>query len=256
MSARLEAVALTKAFPSDRGETVAIEGVDLHVEPGEFVCLVGASGCGKSTLLNIIAGLLEPSSGTVTLEGWPIVGPGPDRGLVPQSYSLFPWRSVAQNVAFGLEIVGLDRPTIARRVAELLEVMNLTRWADARPSQLSGGMRQRVAIARSLATEPQVLLLDEPFGALDAHTRLLMQEFLVSLWRRTGTTVLMVTHDVDEALFLAQRVYVLSSHPGRVKRELELPFGEERAPELRRQAEFLDLRQQVLELLLTEVAEE
>jgi len=255
MSARLEATALTKSFATDRGETVAIQGVDLHVEPGEFVCLVGASGCGKSTLLNIIAGLLEPSSGTVTLEGWPIIGPGPDRGLVPQSYSLFPWRTVAQNVAFGLEIAGLDKSASAERVAELLEVMNLTRWADARPSQLSGGMRQRVAIARSLATQPQVLLLDEPFGALDAHTRLLMQEFLVSLWRRTGTTVLMVTHDVDEALFLAQRVYVLSSHPGRVKCELELPFGDERAPEVRRKPEFLDLRHEVLDLLLTEVAD-
>jgi NitT/TauT family transport system ATP-binding protein len=255
VSARLEATALTKSFETGSGTALAIDGIDLHVEPGEFVCLVGASGCGKSTLLNIIAGLIEATSGEVTLDGWPIIGPGPDRGLVPQSYSLFPWRTVAQNVAFGLEIAGLDRPAMAERVGELLEVMNLTRWADARPSQLSGGMRQRVAIARSLATQPQVLLLDEPFGALDAHTRLLMQEFLVSLWRKTGTTVLMVTHDVDEALFLAQRVYVLSSHPGRVKREIELPFGDERAPELRRSPVFLDLRELVQGLLLTEAVE-
>ena len=255
MSARLEAVGLTKAFESGRTSALAIDGIDLHVEPGEFVCLVGASGCGKSTLLNIIAGLVAPTSGSVTLDGWPIVGPGPDRGLVPQTYSLFPWRTVAQNVAFGLEIAGLDRAAIAERVRELLDVMQLGRWADARPSQLSGGMRQRVAIARSLATQPQVLLLDEPFGALDAHTRLLMQEFLVSLWRQTGTTVLMVTHDVDEALFLAQRVYVLSSHPGRVKRELALPFGDERSRELRRQPAFLDLRDAVQALLLTEAVE-
>jgi NitT/TauT family transport system ATP-binding protein len=255
VSARLEATNLTKSFPTGSGVTYAIEGINLHVEPGEFVCLVGASGCGKSTLLNIIAGLIEPTSGEATLDGWPIIGPGPDRGLVPQAYSLFPWRTVAQNVAFGLEIAGLDKAAMEARVAELLEVMNLTKWANARPSQLSGGMRQRVAIARSLATQPQVLLLDEPFGALDAHTRLLMQEFLVSLWRKTGTTVLMVTHDVDEALFLAQRVYVLSSHPGRVKREIELPFGDDRLPELRRQPEFLDLRELVQGLLLTEAVE-
>ncbi len=255
MSAKLEAKALTKSFPAPGGETLAIDGIDLHVEPGEFVCLVGASGCGKSTLLNIIAGLTEATSGSVTLDGWPIIGPGPDRGLVPQAYSLFPWRTVAENVAFGLEIAGLDKAAIAERVGELLEVMNLTRWADSRPSQLSGGMRQRVAIARSLATRPQVLLLDEPFGALDAQTRLRMQEFLVSLWQQSGTTVLMVTHDVDEALFLAQRVYVLSSHPGRVKRELELPFGADRAPELRRQEAFLDLRELVQGLLVTEAVE-
>ncbi len=255
MSARLEATAVTKSFPGSRGETLAIDGIDLHVEPGEFVCLVGASGCGKSTLLNIIAGLTEPTSGSVTLDGWPIIGPGPDRGLVPQAYSLFPWRTVAQNVAFGLEIAGLDKQAIGERVDELLEVMNLGRWADARPSQLSGGMRQRVAIARSLATRPQVLLLDEPFGALDAQTRLRMQEFLVSLWQQSGTTVLMVTHDVDEALFLAQRIYVLSSHPGRVKREIALPFGSDRSPGLRRQEAFLDLREAVQELLVTEAVE-
>ena len=255
MSARLEAKALTRTFGSGRTASTAIEGIDLHVEPGEFVCLVGASGCGKSTLLSIIAGLLEPTTGEVTLDGWPIVGPGPDRGLVPQSYSLFPWRTVAENVAFGLEIAGVDQGAMESRVQQLLEVMQLDRWANARPSQLSGGMRQRVAIARSLATQPQVLLLDEPFGALDAQTRLRMQEFLVSLWRQTGMTVLMVTHDVDEALFLAQRVYVLSSHPGRVKREIELPFGDDRRPELRRESAFLDLRELVQELLVTEAVE-
>ncbi len=136
-----------------------------------------------------------------------------------------------------------------------LDVMNLTKWADARPSQLSGGMRQRVAIARSLATEPEVLLLDEPFGALDAHTRALMQEFLLSIWRQTGTTILMVTHDVEEAIFLAQRIYVLSSHPGRVKREIALPFGPDRVPAIRRDSRFLDLREEVQRLLLEEVVE-
>jgi NitT/TauT family transport system ATP-binding protein len=255
MTARLEVRALTKSFTDGKRETVAIEGINLHVEPGELVCIVGASGCGKSTLLSIIAGLAGPTAGEATLDGWPIVGPGPDRGLVFQSYSLFPWRSVAGNVAFGLEIAGYDKKATKQRVDELLAVMNLTKWADARPSQLSGGMRQRVAIARSLATRPEVLLLDEPFGALDANTRGLMQEFLLSIWRQTGTTILMVTHDVEEALFLAQRIYVLSSHPGRVKREITLPFGADRDPAIRRDPQFLDLREEVQHLLLEEVVE-
>jgi NitT/TauT family transport system ATP-binding protein len=255
MTARLEVRALTKSFPMKGGETVAIDNIDLHVEPGELVCIVGASGCGKSTLLSVVAGLAEPTSGEATLDGWPIVGPGPDRGLVFQNYSLFPWRSVASNVAFGLEIAGYDRKAIRQRVGELLEVMNLTKWADVRPSQLSGGMRQRVAIARSLATQPEVLLLDEPFGALDANTRAAMQEFLLSIWRQTGTTILMVTHDVEEALFLAQRIYVLSSHPGRVKREITLSFDHQRDPTIRRDPHFLDLRDEVQRLLLEEVVE-
>ncbi len=256
MTARLEVRTLSKSFPAaGGGSTVAIERIDLHVEPGELVCLVGASGCGKSTLLSIIAGLTEASSGEAMLDGWPVVGPGPDRGLVFQSYSLFPWRSVEDNVAFGLELAGWDRPAIRDRVAELLNVMNLTKWAQARPSQLSGGMRQRVAIARSLATQPQVLLLDEPFGSLDASTKGLMQEFLLSLWRQTGTTILMVTHDVEEALFLSQRLYVLSSHPGRVKREITLSFGRDHDPAIRRDPRFLNLREEISQLLVAEVVD-
>jgi ABC-type nitrate/sulfonate/bicarbonate transport system ATPase subunit len=252
----LETRGLTKTFPGRRGEaTVALEGIDLHVDRGEFVCLVGASGCGKSTLLNIVAGLIEPSEGEALLEGLPIGGPSPDRGLVSQGYSLFPWRSVAQNIAFGLELSGWSKKLRAERVDYLLDVMRLTKWADSRPSALSGGMRQRVAIARSLAPQPEVLLLDEPFGALDAHTRMLMQEFLLGIWRETGTTILMVTHDVEEALFLSQRMYVLSSHPGRVKREIVLPFGDDRAQSLRRQDDFLDLRDEVHALLFAEVSE-
>ena len=252
----LQTRGLTKAFPARGGEsTVALEGIDLHVERGEFVCLVGASGCGKSTLLNIIAGLIQPTEGEALLDGLPIGGPSPDRGLVSQGYSLLPWRTVAKNVAFGLELSGWSKAERAERVDYLLGVMRLTKWADSRPSALSGGMRQRVAIARSLAPQPEVLLLDEPFGALDAHTRMLMQEFLLDIWRETGTTVLMVTHDVEEALFLAQRIYVLSSHPGRVKREIVLPFGDNRSQQLRRQDDFLDLRDEVHELLFAEVSE-
>ena len=256
MSARVDVLELTKVFPTQRGPgTVAIERIDLNVEAGELVCIVGASGCGKSTLLEIVAGLTEPTSGEVRVDGKRVVGPGPDRGLVFQSYSLFPWRTVAENVAFGLELSGTPKKQIAARVAELLEVMQLSDWAHARPHQLSGGMRQRVAIARSLATQPEVLLLDEPFGALDANTKGLMQEFLRSIWRQLGTTILMVTHDVDEALFLAQRIYVLASHPGRVKREIEVPFGSERDPVIRRDTRFLDLRDEIHGMLLAEIVE-
>ena len=255
MNGRLEARGVTKVFSGKRGDTLAIEDIDLHVEQGEFVCLVGASGSGKSTLLSVLAGLSEPTSGQATLDGELIEGPGPERGLVFQGYSLYPWRTVSQNIAFGLELAGYDKHEIRQRIDRYLKVMNLEKWANARPSQLSGGMRQRVAIARSLAPEPEVLLLDEPFGALDAHTKTLMQEFLVSVWRETGTTILMVTHDVEEAIYLSQRIYVLSSHPGRVKREIVVPFGPERGPEIRRDESFLDLRDEIRGLLLAETVE-
>lgn len=254
ISGRLETVGISKEFKGKQGPVVALQDIDLHAERGELVCIVGASGCGKSTLLSIVAGLTEPTAGEVLIDGKTVVGPGTDRGLVFQSYSLFLWRTVAQNIAFGLEVAGLPRKQINERVDYYLGVMNLRKWADARPSQLSGGMRQRVAIARSLVTEPEVLLLDEPFGALDAHTKGLMQDFLLSLWKETGTTILMVTHDVEEALFLAQRIYVFSSHPGRVKREIAVPFAE-RDASIRRDPYFLDLRDEVRGLLLQEVAE-
>jgi NitT/TauT family transport system ATP-binding protein len=255
MTASLQLRDLSKRFDGKGSGTLALDSIDLHVEPGEFVCLVGASGCGKSTLLSIIAGLTDATSGEVLLDGAPVEGPGPDRGLVFQSYTLYPWRDVSQNIAFGLELAGMSRDEIKQRVERYLEVMKLTQWAHARPSQLSGGMRQRVAIARSLATEPEVLLLDEPFGALDANTRSVMHEFLLQVWRETGTTVLMVTHDVEEAIFLAQRIYVLSSHPGRVKREIVVPFGDERNDAIRRDERFLDLRDEIRGLLLAEVVE-
>jgi NitT/TauT family transport system ATP-binding protein len=255
MSGRIEISNLRKTFTTKGYTTVALEGITMHADPGELVCIVGASGCGKSTLLSLVAGLTEPTEGTITLDGEPIEGPGPDRGLVFQSYSLYPWRTVAENIAFGLELSNLKKAEIHERVEHYLDVMQLSKWADARPSQLSGGMRQRVAIARSLATNPDVLLLDEPFGALDAHTKGLMQDFLLRVWRETGTTVMMVTHDVEEALFLAQRIYVLRSHPGRIRTEIEVPFGNDRSPSVRRSEAFLDLRDEIHGLLLAEVAE-
>ncbi|HET7737940.1 MAG TPA: ABC transporter ATP-binding protein [Tepidiformaceae bacterium] len=255
MTASVELKGLTKDFEAKGRAVRALDGIDLWVAPGELVCIVGASGCGKSTLLSIVAGLMEPTAGEARLDGQPILGPGPDRGIVFQTYSLFPWRTVAENVAFGLEIAGASKDEIRERVEHYLDVMNLRKWADARPSQLSGGMRQRVAIARSLATEPEVLLLDEPFGALDANTRSVMQEYLLETWRQTGTTILMVTHDVEEAIFLAERIYVFSSHPGRVKREIVVPFGAERTKAVRRDERFLDLREEIQGLLLAEVVE-
>ena len=245
----LEAAGLSKDFATRKGPLRVLDHVDFRVQTNELVCLVGSSGCGKSTLLAIIAGLDVPTEGEVLLDGVPVAGPGPDRGLVFQSYSLYPWRTVAENVAFGLELKHLPAAGIEARVAHYLDVMGLTGFADALPAQLSGGMRQRTAIARALATEPQVLLMDEPFGALDAQTRQAMQEFLLTVWREVGTTILMVTHSVEEAVFLSQRLYVMSPRPGRIAAELPVPFGSDRHHALMREAAFQDLCRQVDELL-------
>lgn len=245
---------LVKSFPARRREPiVALGGIDLTVRAGELVCIVGASGCGKSTLLNVVAGLEPPTSGWVAVDGEIVIGPGPDRGVVFQSYSLFPWMPVRQNIAFGLDCAGTPKRERSDRIDELLGIMELTRWQERLPSELSGGMRQRVAIARALGPEPDVLLLDEPFGALDAQTRLSMQEFALTMWQRTRTTILMVTHDVEEALYLSQRIVVLSSHPGRVIAEIEVPFGASRGPEVKRDTRFLDLRDEIQDMLVTKI---
>jgi NitT/TauT family transport system ATP-binding protein len=248
---------VVKDFTTRRGKSVrAIDGIDLEVGDGEIVCLVGASGCGKSTLLNIVAGLEQPTSGTVTIDDEAILGPGPDRGMVFQTYSLYPWRTVAENVAFGLECIGMSRRDRNERVRELLGIIGLSQFADRHPNELSGGMRQRVAIARALAPEPDILLLDEPFGALDAQTRRAMQEFLLLVWQRTRATILFVTHDIEEAILLGTRIYVLSSHPGRVVEDIRVPFGGNRGPLVLRDPRFLDLRDEIQELLTTQVEHE
>src|SRR4051794_24929466 len=188
-------------------EFVAIDGLDLVVEPGEFVTVVGPSGCGKSTILDLVAGLSRPSGGEVLVNGEVITGPGPDRSVVFQQYTLLPWRTAQANVEFALEARGgLSRAQRAERAREYLDLVGLADFAGRLPGELSGGMKQRVAIARSLCYEPGVLLMDEPFGALDAQTRELLQEELLEIWRRTGTTILFITHDIDEAVFLGQRV--------------------------------------------------
>jgi NitT/TauT family transport system ATP-binding protein len=247
---KLQMVAVTKDYRGARGSVVrALVDVDLHVEDGELVSLVGASGCGKSTLLAIAAGLVDPTEGAVLVDGRHVTGPGPDRGLVFQGYSLYPWRTVTENVAFGLELKGLKRPAIASRVAEYLSVMGLSDFAGALPRQLSGGMQQRVAIARALATEPSVLLFDEPFGALDSQTRASMRDFVVQVQAETGATILMVTHDVEEAVYLSNRVYVLSSRPGQVAAELAVPFGRGRDRSLLRDQTFRELCWSIDDLL-------
>jgi len=249
----LTVAAVGKVFPGRRrgAPVVALDGIDMHVDAGEMVCIVGASGCGKSTLLNIVGGLETATSGEVRVGGDLVVGPGPDRGMVFQAYSLFPWKSVAENIAFGLECGGWAKTAKQERVVELLGIMGLGDVARLRPGQLSGGMRQRVAIARALAPEPDVLLLDEPFGALDAQTKRSMHEFLLQVRQRTGCTVLMVTHDVSEALYLSQRVYVLSSRPGRVIEEVTVPFPGPRGPAVQRDQRFLDVRDEIEDLLHT-----
>ena len=248
---KLVVAGVSKVFAGRKTSVTALEQVDLHVDDGELVCLLGASGCGKSTLLSIIGGLEPATEGTVTVDSERVVGPGADRGMVFQAYSLFPWKTVAQNVAFGLETAKWPKARREERVAELLGIMALTNFAEALPKELSGGMRQRVAIARALAPEPDMLLLDEPFGALDAETKRHMQDFLLTLWHRTGTTILMVTHDIEEAVYLSQRIYVLAARPGRVAAEIAIPFGSTRGPNTKRDARFLDLRDELADLLAT-----
>ncbi|GLW08669.1 ABC transporter ATP-binding protein [Microtetraspora sp. NBRC 13810] len=233
----------------DYGTRRVLDGIDLTVRPEEFVCIVGASGSGKSTLLNLIAGLVPASSGTLALDGVPVTGPGPERGLVFQSGALFPFLTVAGNVAFGLRLLPLSRADRDRRVAWYLREVGLSALARAYPRELSGGQRQRVAIARALACEPSVLLLDEPFGALDVQTKEDMQLFLRRVWQDTGTTVLMVTHDVEEALMLGQRVIVFGCDPGRVAAEVPVGLPASRTLDVKRTAAFQALRVTVEDLV-------
>ena len=229
---------------------VALAEVNLEIGQGEFVCLVGPSGCGKSTLLNIIAGLESPSAGQVLLSGGAIVEPGPDRLVVFQEAALFPWLSVIQNVEFGLWAQGLDKEKRRELARAFLRIVHLSRFEQALPHELSGGMKQRVAIARALAMKPKVLLMDEPFAALDAQTRDRLHEDLQSIWEATGQTILFVTHNVTEAVYLADRVVIFTAHPGRIKRQVTIPHPRPRQKQDPALAEIArrilaDLRQEV-----------
>jgi len=217
-TAQILAQGVGKVFRSPDGEeVVALRDIDLAVEPGEFVCLLGPSGCGKSTLLNAIAGFSLPSSGRLLANGKQVSEPGPDRAMVFQEYALFPWMTVARNVAFGLEIKGERKGTIDRKVGELLKLLSLSEFANRFPKDLSGGMRQRVAIARVLALDAPILLMDEPFGALDALTRKNLQDEVLRIWKVFGKTILFVTHGIEESIYLADRVVVMTYRPGTVK---------------------------------------
>ena len=222
---------LTRRFESSEGTTTALDDVDFTVRSREFISVIGPSGCGKSTLIRLVAGLDTPSSGEISIDGHPVLGPGADRGMVFQSYTLFPWLSVKRNVMFGLRMKGLSRARAERKALEWLDIVGLVDFADHYPAQLSGGMKQRVAIARALANEPRILLMDEPFGALDAQTRCSMQSHLLRIWEAVDITILFITHDLDEAIYLSDRIVVLGANPGRVVEVIEVPVARARHPD-------------------------
>lgn len=244
---------LYKEFPTRRGSTLALEDINLHIEEGEFVCAVGASGSGKSTLLRAIAGLDSPTSGQILVDGMPVTGPGPDRGMVFQHYTLYPWMNAIDNVAFGLKLQAWSRLERRQRAAYYLEIVGLSPFAHALPKELSGGMKQRVAIARALACQPKILLMDEPFGALDVQSKEVMQQFLLEIWEQTGTTILMITHDVEEAVFLSQRIYVLTARPGTIQEEIQIDLPTDRSYEMRRSSRFQDYKYYIMGLLRGEL---
>ena len=230
----------------------ALKGVSLTIAPGEFVSLIGPSGCGKSTLLNVVAGFTQLSSGKATLDGKPIVGPGAERGVVFQQYSLFPWMTVRKNVEFGLKMQKVPAARCAHVARTLLGLAGLLAFENHYPEQLSGGMKQRVGIVRALATSPRVLLMDEPFGALDAQTRRVMQEVLTNMWQQLQISVMFITHDIDEAIFLSDKIYVMTARPGRIKAELKVPLPRPRTPDMVSSPEFVALAKRLRELIREE----
>jgi ABC-type nitrate/sulfonate/bicarbonate transport system, ATPase component len=239
--------------PARQQEIVAVQDASLHVNENEFVALVGPSGCGKSTLLRAAAGLEQPNRGEIRVDGRPIDGPGADRGMVFQAYTLFPWLNVRENIRFSLKKSGLDEKEKDERVNHYLQVIGLEGFENAFPNQLSGGMRQRVAIARALVYRPRILLMDEPFGALDAQTRLLMQELLLQVWESQRSTVLFVTHDVEEAILLADRIVVMTARPGKIKAEINVELARPRKLfELENSPEFGAYKHQLLDLVRDE----
>ncbi len=243
----LEVRDLGKRFMSPQGEVEALRGINFSVHRREFICVIGPSGCGKSSLVRILAGLDRHTSGAALLDGQPITGPGQDRGMVFQGYSLFPWLTVKKNVMFGPAING--RGDAERDALLWLELVGLEKFANAYPHQLSGGMRQRVAIARALVNQPRILLMDEPFGALDAQTRARMQTNLIDIWKNIHITVLFITHDLDVAIFLADRILVLKAHPGEVQEIIEVPVPRPRTPAQFNSPEFLATRARLAELI-------
>jgi NitT/TauT family transport system ATP-binding protein len=239
-------------YDSVDGPVEAVTDAGIVVEPGEFVSIIGPSGCGKSTLLNAVAGFLKPTRGTVLVDDEAIDGPSADRGMVFQQYSLFPWKTVRENVEFGLKMKGMERSRREAAARTLLGLAGLLAFENQYPDRLSGGMKQRVGIVRALATGPKVLLLDEPFGALDAQTRIIMQQILTNMWQRLKISVLFVTHDIDEAIFLSDRVYCMTARPGTIKAEITIPLPRPRQQSMMMSSEFLALRRGLMSLISEE----
>lgn len=245
----MQVKSLGKVFKSSQGEVTALKNINFETYKREFVCVIGPSGCGKSTLIRILAGLESPSSGEVLLDGKAVNGPGPDRGMVFQGYTLFPWLTVKKNVMFGLEMSGQGRISSEQDALQWIDLVGLTKFANSYPHQLSGGMKQRVAIARALANQPQILLMDEPFGALDAQTRAKMQSYLHEIWKNIDITILFITHDLDEAIYLADRILVLKAHPGEVQEVIEVSVPHPRSPDQLLSPEFLATKKRLEELI-------
>lgn len=240
---------LGKVFSTPKGDVVALKDINFQTHRREFVTVLGPSGCGKSTLIRILAGLETASSGQVVLDGAPVSAPGPDRGMVFQGYTLFPWLTVKKNVMFGLKNQGLSPANVESEAMQWIDLVGLERFADSYPDQLSGGMKQRVAIARALAAKPRILLMDEPFGALDAQTRSKMQAYLLEIWKNIDITILFITHDLDEAIYLADRILVLKANPGEVNELIEVPVPRPREVEQFLQPEFLATRKRIDDLI-------
>jgi NitT/TauT family transport system ATP-binding protein len=245
----LEVKGLGKEFETPTGTITALKDINFKTHKREFVCVIGPSGCGKSTLIRILAGLETPTSGQMLLDGKEVHGPGPDRGMVFQGYTLFPWLTVKKNVMFGLEQSGHTKETSEEEAMQWIDLVGLSKFANSYPHQLSGGMKQRVAIARALANQPRILLMDEPFGALDAQTRAKMQSYLMEIWQNIDITVLFITHDLDEAIYLADRILVLKAHPGEVQELIEVPVPQPRSPEQLLSPEFLATKKRLEELI-------
>ncbi|MFT5082471.1 MAG: NitT/TauT family transport system ATP-binding protein [Lentisphaeria bacterium] len=237
---------VTISFGVGAKASTAVKTTTIDIQPGEFVCILGPSGCGKSTLLNSVAGYINPTTGKVLVDGVEVTRPGPERGMVFQQYSLFPWKTVHENIAFGPKVAGHSPQQCDSIANTFLAMIGLSKIAKKLPGELSGGMQQRVGIARALANYPKVLLMDEPFGALDAQTRLIMQESLLNIWSEFGITVLFVTHDVDEAIFLADRILVMSASPGSIIADLKVDLERPRKPELGTSKNFVELKRQCL----------
>ena len=253
LSPKLSIQAVSRTFASPKGvQTHALTPVNFDVQENDFVTILGPSGCGKSTLLRIVAGLDQPSTGVVMLDGQPVDGPGADRGMVFQSYTLFPWLTIEANIRFGLRERGMPEREQKERADYFIAKVGLRGFEEHFPKQLSGGMQQRTAIARALANDPKILLMDEPFGALDNQTRVLMQELLLGIWESAQKTVLFVTHDIDEAIFMANRVAVFSARPGRIKTELAVDFPHPRHYTIKTSPEFMALKARLTEEIRAE----